>query len=65
MHVEVLKNELAGALSALKKLVCRKAPVELYRSLRIEGKDGIYTIYTPSFTEYPSATTAYIPASAV
>jgi len=38
MNVEISKSELAGALGALGKLVCRTSPVEVYRSLRIEGK---------------------------
>ena len=46
MQIEVLKNELAGALSALGKLVCRTAPVELYRSLRIEGKEDKISFQT-------------------
>lgn len=40
MQIEVSKSELAEALSALGKLVCRTAPVELYRSLRIDGKEN-------------------------
>ena len=40
MQIEVSKSELAGALSALGKLICRTSPVEVYRSLRIEGKDN-------------------------
>ena len=40
MQIEVSKNELSVALSALGKLVCRTAPVELFRSLRIEGKEN-------------------------
>ena len=51
MQIEVSKNELAGALSALGKLVCRTAPVELYRSLRIEGKGDIVAFQTTSIDE--------------
>ena len=46
MQIEVLKNELAGALSALGKLVCRTSPVEVYRSLRIEGKENKISFQT-------------------
>ena len=37
MNVEISKNLLAGALSALGKLVCRTSPLEAYRSLQIES----------------------------
>ena len=40
MQIEVLKSELAEALRALGKLVCRTAAVEVYRSLRIKGKEN-------------------------
>jgi hypothetical protein len=33
MQIGVSKSELAGALNALGKLVCRTAAVEIYRSL--------------------------------
>ena len=35
--MEISKNLLAGALSALGKLVCRTSPLEAYRSLQIES----------------------------
>ena len=40
MKIEVNKNELAGALNALGKLVCRTSPVEAYRSVQIMGKEN-------------------------
>jgi len=51
MQIEVLKNELAGALSALGKLVVRTSPVELFRSLRIEGKGDTLSFQTTSINE--------------
>ena len=46
MNVEISKTELAGALSALGKLVCRTAPREAYRSMRIEGKENQISFQT-------------------
>ena len=51
MQIEVLKNELAGALSALGKLVVRTSPVELFRSLLIEGKGDTIAFQTTSINE--------------
>ena len=51
MQIEVSKNELAGALSALGKLVVRTAPVELFRSLLIEGKGDTVAFHTTSIDE--------------
>ena len=51
MKIEVLKSELVRALSALGKLVCRTAAVEVYRSLRIEGKDNKIELHTVSLEE--------------
>ena len=59
MNVEISKSELAGALSALGKLVCRTSPVEAYRSLRIEGKENEITFQTVSVDE---AVTYTLPA---
>ena len=38
--MEVSRNQLAGALGALGKLVCRTSPVEAYRSVLIEGEEN-------------------------
>ena len=46
MQIEVSKSELAGALSALGKLVCRTSPVKVYRSLRIESKENKISFQT-------------------
>ena len=51
MRIEVSKNELAGALSALGKLVCRTSPMEVYRSLRIEGKENQILFRTAGVNE--------------
>ena len=51
MQIEVSKSELAGALSALGKLVCRTSPVEVYRSLRIEGKGNKISFQTVGLDE--------------
>ena len=51
MQIEVSKNELAGALSALGKLVVRTSPVELFRSLLIEGKGDTVAFRTTSIDE--------------
>ena len=51
MKIELLKSELAGAFSALGKLVCRTAAVEVYRSLRIEGKENKIAFQTVGLDE--------------
>ena len=38
--MKISKNEIASALVALGKLVCRTSPVEVYRSLQIESKEN-------------------------
>ena len=62
MQIEVLKSELSGALNALGKLVCRTAAVEIYRSLRIEGKENKLSFQTVGLDE---AITYTIPAEGV
>ena len=59
MQIEVSKSELAGALRALGKLVCRTSPVEVYRSLRIECKNSKIEFQTVGLDE---AITYTIPA---
>ena len=51
MNVEISRNQLAGALSALGKSVSRTSPVEAHRSLRIEGKDGKILFQTVGLDE--------------
>ena len=62
MQIEVSKSELAGAMSALGKMVCRTSPVELYRSLRIEGKNNKISFQTAGVDD---AITYTIPAEGV
>ena len=62
MQIEVSKSELAGALSALGKLVCRTSPVEVYRSLRIDGKENKISFQTVGLDE---AITYTLPAEVV
>ena len=51
MRIEVSKNELAGALSALGKLVSRTSPVEAFRSVEIVGKENQITLRTANTDE--------------
>jgi len=62
MQIEVSKSELAEALRALGKLVCRTSPVEGYRSLRIEGKENKIEFQTVGLDE---AITYMIPAEGI
>ena len=62
MNVEISKSELAGALGALGKLVCRTSPVEVYRSLRIESKNNQISFQTAGVNE---AITFTLPAEGV
>ena len=62
MQIEVSKSELAGALSALGRLVCRTSPVEVYRSLRIDGKENKISFQTVGLDE---AITYTLPAEVV
>ena len=62
MQIEMLKNELAGALSALGKLVVRTSLVELFRSLLIEGNGDTLSFRTTSIDE---TITCSIPAEGV
>ena len=50
-QIEVLKSKLVGALGALGKVVSRMSPVEAYRSLRIEGRDGKIALQTVGLDE--------------
>jgi len=51
MEIKVSKNELAGALSALGKLVSRTSPVEALRSVEIVGKENKVTLRTANAEE--------------
>ena len=46
MQIEVSKSELAGALPALGKMVCRMSAAQVYCSLRIEGKNNKISFQT-------------------
>ena len=56
MRIDVSKSELAEALRALGKLVCRTAAVEIYRSLRIEGKENKIELQTTGIDEVLTCT---------
>ena len=43
MEIPIIKQELAGALSALGKLVSRKSLIKAYQGIEIEGKRTIST----------------------
>ena len=62
MNVEISRNELAGALNALGKLVSRTNQADVYRSLRIEGKNDIVFFRTVGSDE---AITYAVPAEGV
>ncbi len=51
MKIEMNKNELAGALVALGKLVCRTSPIPVFKCLRIEVKLNQLRFSTCSLTE--------------
>ncbi len=51
MKVEMNKNELAGALVALGKLVCRTSPMQVFKCLWIEAKAGEIRFSTCSLME--------------
>ena len=40
MKITINKNELAGALAALGKLVCRSSPIPVYRAVQIEADNN-------------------------
>ncbi len=52
MKFEIVKNELAGALAALGKLVTRTSPVEANKSIRIKGKNGKLVFETTNGVEH-------------
>ena len=47
----VNKSELAGALIALGKLVCRTSPILVYRAVQIEATDNAFLFRTHNMTE--------------
>ena len=51
MELTLNKNELAGALAALGKLVCRLSPIQVYRAVRIEANNNTLFFRTRNLTE--------------
>ena len=49
--IEVNKNTLASALSALGKLICRTSPLAICKSIKIEAEDGTLRLSTCGLTE--------------
>lgn len=49
--IEVNKNTVAGALTALGKMISRTSPVEAYRSVRIEAKENVLRFRTAGTEE--------------
>ena len=62
MQIEVSKSELAGALPALGKMVCRMSAAQVYSSLRIEGKNNKISFQTAGLDD---AITYTIPAEGI
>ena len=58
MKVTINKNEIASALIALGKNICRTSPVTLYKSLRISTIDGEIKLATCKGDEEVTFTTA-------
>ena len=51
MQINLNKNELAGALAALGKLVCRLSPIQVYRAVQIEANNNTLFFRTHNLTE--------------
>lgn len=51
MEIKLNKTELAGALAALGKLVCRSSPIPVYRAVQIEANNNALYFRTHSMTE--------------
>ena len=51
MEIPVIKTELAGALSALGKLVSRTSLIKAYQGIQIEGKANMLYFRTRNVTE--------------
>jgi len=49
--VKISRNELAGALAALGKLVCRTSPVDLYKTIRLQTNDPGLCLTTTGMNE--------------
>ena len=51
MTTKINKAELAGALTALGKLVCRMSPIQAYRAVQIEGNNNMLFFRTHNADE--------------
>ena len=51
MEIILNKNELAGALSALGKLVCRKSPLPVFHAVQIESTNNTISFRTHNSDE--------------
>ncbi len=51
MEISLNKAELAGALPALGKLVCRSSPIQVYRAVQIEANNNMLFFRTHSMDE--------------
>ena len=49
--IEVNKSELASAMTALGKLICRTSPLALCKSIKIEASEGKLRLSTCNLTE--------------
>ena len=49
--IEVNKSELASAMTALGKLICRTSPLALCKSIKIEASEGKLSLSTCNLTE--------------
>ena len=51
MQISINKSELAGALAALGKLVCRSSPIPMYHAVQVEAIDNALLFRTHNMTE--------------
>ena len=51
MKTTLNKTELAGALAALGKLICRSSPIPVYRAVQIEATNNTLFFRTRNMTE--------------
>jgi len=51
MQITLNKTELAGALAALGKLVCRSSPIQVYRAVQIESTNNTICFRTHNSDE--------------
>ncbi len=51
MQLTLNKTELAGALAALGKLICRSSPIPMFRAVQIEATNNVLLFRTHNMTE--------------